>query len=275
MSDFHYTPDIIRQMQLVELDMLREVTRLCHENDIGYIIDGGTLLGAVRHGGFIPWDDDVDIRMLREEYEKFCEICKTQLDTEKYFLQTYNTDDGYRWGYARMLRIGSFFDRRHQEMLTMKRGIFIDIFPCDGMPDDGWRKKYFNLRCMAARKIAYSAVGARYAPNFFIRMIYRLLNAIPVKVAHNEFERLSRLYEKQPTKSVRILGWSEYADEHGLKRDWLTDRVTMKFENLTVYAPRDYDGFLRHMFGDDYMTLPPIEQRQPKHTALMITFPDE
>lgn len=272
MNQFRYTDELIRKMQLVELEMLKELDRICRRNQIAYIIDGGTLLGAVRYGGFIPWDDDVDVRMLREEYDRFCEVCTTELDKEKYFLQTYKTDPGYRWGYARVLRNGTFFDREHQEMLTMRRGIFIDIFPCDGMPDHQPQKWFFNFRCLLARKILYSVVGAKYEKNILVRFIFKFLQHIPNHIAHNEFERLSDNYRGKEAKLVRILGWGAPEESKGFLREWFTETTEIQFEGMNFPAPKDYDGFLTLMFGKDYMTPPPMAERKPKHTAVNIKF---
>lgn len=99
-KSFEITKDLLEKLQKVELEMLIEVDRICRKNNIKYSIMYGTLLGAVRNGGFIPWDDDCDVVFKRDEYEKFFEACKKDLDTSKFFLQEHRTDPNYLFGYG-------------------------------------------------------------------------------------------------------------------------------------------------------------------------------
>lgn len=125
----------LRQMQVILLELLLEVDRICRKREIKYMLSSGTLLGAVRHKGFIPWDDDLDVTMLRSEYDRFCEACEEDLDRSRFFLQTHKNTPGYRWGYAKLRRVGTEYVRAGQEHMDYPTGVFIDIFPRDNVPD--------------------------------------------------------------------------------------------------------------------------------------------
>ena len=119
----------LREVQLTELEMLEEVHRICEKRKIPYVIIAGTLLGAVRHGGFIPWDDDVDVALLRKDYERFRKACGEELDTDRFVFQDDRNTPGYRWGYGKLRRKHTLFLREYQEDMPYFQGIFLDVFP--------------------------------------------------------------------------------------------------------------------------------------------------
>ena len=271
MSSLNYTPSLLRRLQLTELEMLKEVDRICREQGINYIIDAGTLLGAVRHGGFIPWDDDIDIRMLRRDYDRFCEICKTQLD-KKYFLQTYQTDPGYRWGYARILKNGTTFIRQDHEEIKSRNGIFIDIFPNDNLPEDFLGYTFCTYASLFCRKMLYSQVGKNHGKSMWKRAGFWLLDLFPKRWAYRMYEYMTNRYKELETKKVRCWGWGSPEETAGFCKEWMEDTCDIKFEDIIVRAPVKTHEFLVHSFGEDYMTPPPEAERQPRHTAKYIKF---
>lgn len=130
--------ETLRKLQLVELEIANEIKRVCVENNIKYFLESGTLLGAVRHGGFIPWDDDMDIGMMRDEYEKFLKIAPEKLSSE-FILQTWKNEKDYSLTFAKVRKLDTIFLEYEFKDSSMHNGIWVDIFPYDSVPE----KKYY------------------------------------------------------------------------------------------------------------------------------------
>ena len=169
----------LRNLQLTELELLEEVDRICKKCNIHYNIIAGTLLGAVRHGGFIPWDDDADVALLRSEYEKFRKACETELDTTRFYFQDHRNTPGYRWGYGKLRRKDTVFLREHQEHMPYEQGVFIDIFPLDYVPENYGVRRVHNFVCFLYRKFFWSEVGRVADKNPFMRGLYTVMSKVP------------------------------------------------------------------------------------------------
>jgi lipopolysaccharide cholinephosphotransferase len=261
----------LRRLQMVLLEMLLEVDRVCRKNGISYCLFMGTMLGAVRHGGFIPWDDDLDVAMMRPEYEKFREACKRDLDQSRFFYQDHLTDPHYRWGYARIRRMDSEFVRLGQEHMKMRTGIFLDIFPLDSAPDLAPLRALHCFYCFILRKLLYAEVGHKSSRTTAFRAWYTFLNIVPHNWVLRRIEKLSMKREK--TKLVRVLAFPvPKGRTFGYLRRWFEDLEDIKFENYMFSSIKDYDGFLKFNYGD-YMQLPPPEQRTCCHPAAKFGLP--
>lgn len=239
--------------------MLIELDRICKKNNIKYCIFAGTMLGAVRHGGFIPWDDDLDVAMLRVEYEKFRAACQYDLDESRFFFQDDTTDPHYRWGYGRIRRINTEFVRIGQEHMKMRTGIFLDIFPLDGVPDFAPLRGLHNFYCFILRKLLYAEAGRVTGKTYLIRMWYRLLNTIPHAWT---FRRLNKLTTKwKNNKLVRHLAFPQPKGRRfGFNREWFEELAEIDFEGQPFPGNKDPHSFLSYHYGD-YMQVPPPEKR--------------
>lgn len=256
-------PDELRKMQLIQLELLEEVDRICMKHHISYSVEGGTLLGTVRHGGFIPWDDDVDIAMTRSEYRKFCRVCSKELNTEKYFFQNHDTDPQYRWGYAKVLKNGTSFVRYGQEHLKMRRGVYVEIFPMDGIPATYIEKKIYNFLRVCCRKIMWSEVGKVSCKTAGMRLWFSLVNLIPVDKAFAILNFLSRKYDERKSEYVTCLSFPDcwVKGEKGFKRTYYLETKRMLFEGKEINVPQKEKDLLVTLYGPDYMTPPPEKDR--------------
>lgn len=263
--------ETLRRLQLAELELLLEVDRICRKNHIKYNICGGTLIGAARHKGFIPWDDDVDVRMLYSEYIRFRKACKKDLDRSRFFLQDFDSDPKYRWGYAKMLKKGTKYVRAGQEELGMKNGVWMDIFICDGIPASKFMRILHNGYCFVLRKLLWAPVGKKVCGSRFLRMWYSLLAKVPRSVPVSGIKLSRKLFPEEKSTALRALTFPD--GMNGLKRKWLGELTELEFEGHMLYAPKAYEEWLEWKCdGGDYMELPPIEKRVPHNPASYYEF---
>lgn len=256
------TSEELRKMQMIMLEMLIEFDRICRKYNIKYSIDGGTFLGAVRHKGFIPWDPDADIVIMREEYNRFFEACKVELDKERFFLQDYRTDKYYRWGYARIIRKDTEYVRAGHEHMNSKNGVFIDIFTMDSVPDSNILRRMHRFMCFCIRRTLWSEVGKKVHPNFIKRKWYGILALISKNWIFKFRNLLAHQCNKNKnTKLVRHM-CSPHPKNHpyGFPRELFNSLREYEFEGFKLLGFTDYDWYLTSIY-DDYMMFPPVEER--------------
>ncbi|MFA5676233.1 MAG: LicD family protein [Christensenellales bacterium] len=256
----------IRELQLAELKILLDVDSFCREYGIPYFLAEGTLLGAIRHGGFIPWDDDVDIMMKREDYNRFLQIAPGALG-EYYEVQHATTVENY-WSpfiKIRLIKGGQKYRQQHIAHLTDNNGPCIDIFPLEYVPHkksaaQTLQSVYIRyLRGMLSLKLRLRA------PKNIKQKAAKLLSVFyTVNGIHERLERTFNKYNGKPTGYIAAL-----ASYHKLKCQTVPARVydksvTVDFEGHMLPVPWQYDFLLTHIYGD-YMTLPPQEERAVKH----------
>ena len=261
------TKDFLRELQLTELEIAVEVDRICHKHGIRYSLDGGTLLGAIRHKGFIPWDDDMDIVFTRAEYEKFFLACQKDLDQDRFFLQEYRTDHYYRWGYAKMRRKETEFIRLGQEHMQYRTGVAIDLFVLDHVPDSIFARQAHFAVNYAIRKILYSELGKKAAPTAEEKMWYKLLNLIPKDVCFWLRNAISGIMNERQTELVAHLLYPyPKSCQYGIPMDIFAEYEERPFEGMMFSVVKEYDKYLTLLYGD-YMTLPPEEKRETHNPA--------
>lgn len=268
--------DTLRKVQIAQLDIAKEIKRVCDENNIKYFLDSGTLIGAVRHGGFIPWDDDMDIGMLREEYEKFLKIAPLKLKSN-YFLQTWDNDPAYCFPFAKVRKQGT----KYVEAISMDSGahdeLFVDVLPYDNFPTNvaeqrKIRRKVYclmNTLLMKCNMTPWNrhkglakkmAVRIKYLPHM-IESMFRSKESLKkdfyAVITANQDKETGLLFEQ----------YGAAAGTHPVPSDLVSGYIEMKFEDELFKVPIGYDQMLKAIYGD-YMKLPPEGQRENRHQVL-------
>ena len=271
MENFDYLP----KLHNCQLIIAREIKRLCDKHNIKYFIIAGTLLGAIRHGGFIPWDDDMDVGMLREDYEKFLKVAKTELGAD-FFLQTPETDKNYGLPFAKILLNGTLLVEATAGS-NAKKGIFVDVFPFDVAPENEAerenhnKKTYFYKRLLLA-KLNYNVCAKN---DYVKRAVYFVLKIMSAFYSHdklvNKLESEITRYNNSKTEDIVNIGGAYGYKKETIKADWVRDTVEIPFEDMTISAPVDYIKYLETFYGD-YMTPPPEDKRYNRHSVTELDF---
>lgn len=259
-AGYNLSEEELRELQMIEVEMLVEIDRICKKCDIKYCISAGTQLGAIRHKGFIPWDDDADVAFLRPEYERFRNACESELDKERFYFQDYRNTPGYRWGYGKIRRKNTQFVRLNQEHMPYEQGVFVDIMPYDNVPDNYILRKWHNFRCFLYRKAFWAPLG-KMQEKGIKKFAYETLDKLSDEKIYKSFTRFIEKSNRKNTKRIRIFAFPVPGKEHGYLRSCFETLVPTEFESEQLMGMKDYETYLSYKYGD-YMTLPPIEKRK-------------
>lgn len=270
------TGEDLKRLQNIQLELMSEFDRVCRKHNIKYTITCGTLLGAIRHKGFIPWDNDADISMLREDYEHFKKVAN-ELDPDICFFQDHDTDPGYLWGYGKIRKTGTTFVREGQSHIHCKTGVYIDIMPADDIPKSVIGQELNNFKWTILRKILWSRVAVANST----QLRWKLISKIPVSVVYKALDKAAQKSSNSSDKPVRVLtlpsggkersklyhaGKNDVSLRYGVPKAWHLELSEYQFEDRKFFGTKDYDGYLTSRYGD-YMQLPPEDKRVPKDPA--------
>lgn len=247
------------------IDIYKEVAHIFNKNGIDYFAIGGTCIGAVRHKGFIPWDDDLDIAVPIEQFDVMINTLKRELPD---YLKVYECRDRrhYRYIFIKVIDVQTtFIEKSELKYSDAYKGVYIDIMPLGGVKPNKWFyfkiKKYWTLNVY---KRVFDAYG-----NIFRRIAACLIHFIPVK--YNYYSgRYIQFLKRNSFADSDYVGyvWNPHIDRLTFEKKWFSSFVDLPFEDTTIRCPMDYDEYLKKQFGD-YMTLPPENERIGHHFALI------
>ncbi|MDR3156994.1 MAG: LicD family protein [Lactobacillales bacterium] len=256
----------------MELDIAKEIKRICDKHNINYFLAYGTLLGAVRHKGFIPWDDDMDIGMLREDYEKFLKIADKELDSQ-YVLKHWFNDETYHLCFAKVMKKGTLALESASKRAS-EQGIYVDVLPYDNVIVSNQKQKkfiYVVARMLLIKCKVYPWLEKK-GINIKKYIMYLPIRLFVVFFSRNflikKFDKMMRQYNFLNTEYVCSFG--DYYRK-SFKRMWLNEFMDLSFENLMFKSLKNYDEYLKIAYGNNYMQLPPKMERTG-HSIVDIKF---
>ncbi len=260
------TNDEFRKLQLTQLEIMDEIHRICVENDISYYLIGGTALGAVRHGGFIPWDLDIDIAMKRYDYDRFKQVCEKSLD-KRFIYRDYANSQNYNHPHALVCIKNTIlvnkFDKFNPQMENF--GIYLDIFPLDNAPADKVKSMKQAEDLIKIKRLKQYKVAMCYQKSIVKTIVKKVISGAifwtSVDKINKKMDECMRQYNNEETGFLCSM-----ASHYSYEKQYMPQEVygtpqLIKFEDRQYYCPQNVDEYLKRIYKD-YMKLPPEKDRK-------------
>ncbi len=263
----------LEKVQQILLGYLLEIDRICKKHGIKYFLAGGTLLGAIRHHGFIPWDDDADVMMLREDYDKFQKVAQQELP-DNIFMQIPETEKGNYNPFTK-LRINNtmFATEFTSHFMDMHNGIFFDVLAHDKTGNHRWSRKLHLMVTMLARSVVFNKWGdtdikGGGAHPVVCRIVDRVKYLIPMRFALWAQNRSLEFFKNRKSDYLYD-GMGRNLSRGAFPAKWLEEAVYVDFEGYPFPVPKEYDKYLTYLYGD-YMQMIPVSQRRTSHSIVLM-----
>ena len=271
--DGYFVDETMKKIWAVELQLLEQFQAVCKKHDLKYYAIGGTLLGAVRHKGFIPWDDDIDVGMPRADYDRFLELCEAEL-SYPYRLVTPLNDACYR-AHAQIRNCETTGYPTIDEKLSCNKGIFIDIFPLDGVTDSKMAFAFQMLQMKLLNRILvnyyyFDSVHAKppFVKKMFHHAVCAAMKVVDVKHVYACYDRIAARYSKKPTGKVGEISILFGDKRYHWRREVFETSIELPFEHMKINAPEGWEEFLTNTFGD-YGKIPENKKERALHTDMV------
>ena len=250
-----------------------EIDRICRKNDINYSMIGGTLLGAIRHKGFIPWDDDMDFAMTRKDYDKFFDVCTTELD-KRFAVYTIENSENYGYGFGKVVLRNTRIKQEGSKEINPVNEIWVDIFPFDNIPDSFGRRlihksiNYLFIKLIEERLDGFDLEGSSLAKKCVVAVLHVINKFIKLEYLKAVLIKNQRYYDSSETSGICSMAGSYKYEKETQKKTFFEDYIRLPFEGREYQAISGYEMYLTSAYGD-YMKLPPVEKRHTHKFELL------
>lgn len=256
----------MNELQKTELELFRCFTQICDKLNLTYFLVCGSALGAARHGGFIPWDDDLDVGMYRDDYNKFMELAPALLP-KGIFLQNYKTDPEFPYMYAKLRNSNTTYIEKRLAPLNINHGVYIDIFPLDGYPSNRFQQKKFEFMKRNYKRHLTCALVLFEKQSLKTKILVTIRRVLGYhKRTAKTLEKYEALLLKYPVRDSEIVcnhgTWHGFRDY--VRAEFYGKGIDMDFEGVKARVPEKWDDYLTALF-EDWRNPPPLEKQVGHH----------